>query len=100
LSDNEPVHLTTLREALDAYVKRAGIGRRLKQQNVLADWPEIVGPRIAGATTPLRVAEHGTLVVAVRTAAWMQELTLLSPEILRLLARRGAGIKHIRWVAV
>jgi hypothetical protein len=48
----------------------------------------------------LRVAEHGTLVVAVRSAAWMQELTLLSPEILRLLARRGAGIKHIRWVAV
>lgn len=91
--------LSSLREALDEYVRRKGITRRLTQQHVLTDWPAFVGERIAAVTTPLRVSEDGTLVVAVRTAAWMQELRLLSPEILKHLAKQGTKIRAIRWVA-
>jgi predicted nucleic acid-binding Zn ribbon protein len=43
-----------------------------------------VGEAIAAVTVPVRVS-HGTLVVAVRTSAWLMELRLMEREILRRL---------------
>jgi predicted nucleic acid-binding Zn ribbon protein len=90
---------TPLGEALKSYVKKSGIKRRLDQASVIPEWPELVGPKIAEVATPLAVTREGVLFVSVRSAAWMQELQLLSPEILRKLGSRGKKISRIVWRA-
>ena len=88
---------TSLREALTKYVQRAGFKRRLDQASVIPEWAELVGPKIAEVTTPVVVRDNGVLVVAVKSSAWMQELQLNSPEILRKLGQRGKKIRRIAW---
>jgi predicted nucleic acid-binding Zn ribbon protein len=45
------------------------------------------------------VTADGVLFVAVRTHAWMSELSLLEPELLVSLNRRGdrRAVRKIRW---
>jgi len=86
-------------EALEAYLKRAGIKRRVEQASVIPDWAELVGPQIAAVTTPHLVTRDGKLLVAVSSAAWMQELQLMSPTILKRLGERGKKIRRIVWLA-
>jgi predicted nucleic acid-binding Zn ribbon protein len=86
-----------LDEALAAYLRRTGLRARLDQASVIDEWAALVGPQIARATTPEGVAENGVLFVRVASAAWMQELTLMSPEILRRLGARGKKIRRIVW---
>jgi predicted nucleic acid-binding Zn ribbon protein len=90
---------TPLSDAIESYVKKSGLKRRLDQASVIPEWPELVGPKIAEIATPLAVTQKGVLFVAVRSAAWMQELQLLSPEILRKLGSRGKKISRIVWRA-
>ncbi len=90
---------TPLGEALDSYFEHRGIKRRIVQASVVPDWAELVGAKIAEVATPHEVLRDGTLVVSVKSAAWMQELQLMSPEILRQLGRQGRPIKRIMWVA-
>ncbi|HEX9705839.1 MAG TPA: DUF721 domain-containing protein [Gemmatimonadales bacterium] len=90
----------TVREALDSYLAKSGLGRRLAQAQVIPAWPRLVGPQIAAVTAPESVAPDGTLFVRVTTSAWMNELQLMAPEIMaRVNAGRGPGrIKTIRWL--
>jgi predicted nucleic acid-binding Zn ribbon protein len=87
-------------EALQGYLARSGLGRRLAQAQVIPDWPRLVGPQIAAVTAPDSVTPDGTLFVRVATPMWMTELQLMAPQILAALnAGRGAGrIKAIRWL--
>lgn len=91
---------TPIGEALQAFLKSAGLAERVGQAAVVAAWPALVGERIAGAAHPESVAADGTLFVRVRSSAWRQELSLMTPEVLALLnAGRGAGrIRRIRWL--
>ncbi len=95
MSDKKRV--TSLRDALDAYVSRAGLKRRLDQASVIPEWPELVGPKIAEVATPQVVLRGGVLVVTVNSSAWIQELQLMSPEILKKLGQRGKKISRIVW---
>jgi len=89
-----------LAEALQAYLKRSGLVRRLGQAGVLEEWPDLVGPQIARVTTPESVSQEGLLRVRVQTAAWAAELSLMTPQILaRVNAGRAGRIKGIRWIA-
>jgi predicted nucleic acid-binding Zn ribbon protein len=90
-------HATGLNEALEQYLRRTGLKSRLDQASVIDEWAALVGPQIARATTPEGVAENGVLFVRVASAAWMQELQLMSPEILRRLGTRGKKIRRIVW---
>ena len=90
---------TPLDEALEAYIKRTGLKRRLDQASVVPDWAELVGPQIAAVTTPHFVTQDGVLLVSVESPAWMQELQLMSPTILRSLGQRGKKIRRIVWRA-
>lgn len=90
---------TQLGEALDKYFERHGITGRIRQASVVPEWCELVGPQIAAVTTPHEVLRDGTLVVGVKSAAWMQELQMMSPEILRQLGARGKQIRRIIWRA-
>lgn len=88
-----------LGDALEAYLRRAGLKTPLDRASAVLDWPDIVGPQIAHVTVPEGVTQDGILFVRVTTAAWMQELQLMSPDILRKLGERGKKIRRIVWNA-
>jgi predicted nucleic acid-binding Zn ribbon protein len=86
-----------LGDALEAYLRRSGLKRRLDQASVVDAWPGLVGPQIARVTAAEGVSEDGVLFVRVATAAWMQELQMQSRTILRRLADEGRPIRRIVW---
>lgn len=92
-------HGTPLREALEKYFQRRGIKRRVQQASVISAWAEIVGPKIAEVTTPQEIRQDGTLIVSVKSAAWMQELQLMEPAIRELLGKSGRKVRRIMWRA-
>jgi predicted nucleic acid-binding Zn ribbon protein len=96
----KPKKPTPLAEALASYLKRSGFSKRLQQAEVVEAWPELVGPQIAAVTAPESVTPDGVLRVRVATAAWANELSLMTPRILaRINAGRTGRVKQIRWVA-
>jgi predicted nucleic acid-binding Zn ribbon protein len=90
---------TPLSEALTSYFKQAGLTKRVQQAGIIEEWAELVGPQIARVTAPDSITPDGVLRVRVATAAWANELSLMSPRILaRLNAGRSGRVKQIRWV--
>ena len=87
-------------EALQQYLAKSGLAKRLAQAQVIPDWPRLVGAQIATVTTPESVTADGTLFVRVATSAWMTELQLMAPEIMARINAGGAAgrIKTIRWL--
>lgn len=71
----------------------------MEASRALPEWGERVGERIAGVTRPLRVSD-GTLLVAVRSSAWLMELRMMEREILRRMneGRERGRIDEIRFV--
>src|SRR5437879_7235133 len=99
MSDKHRTRPVAVREALDGYLARAGLGRRLAQAQVIPDWPRLVGPQIAAVTQPESVTPDGTLFVRVATSAWMNELQLMGPQIMTAVnAGAAPRIKTIRWL--
>lgn len=88
-----------LGDVMGAVLSKAGIADRVAQASVIPHWRTLVGPQIANVTEPLSVTPQGTLFVAVTTNAWMTELSLMEPELLRRLNERAGrlSIKKIRW---
>jgi len=87
-------------DVIASVLKEAGLQDRVDQAAVIPEWPALVGPGIAGVTEPLFVSADGTLFVAVKTNAWMNELSLLEPELLKAFDRSAKGgrrITRIRW---
>ena len=86
-------------DALASYLKQSGFSRRVQQASILEEWELLVGPQIAAVTLPESVSKDGLLRVRVSTAAWANELSLMSPRILaRLNAGRTGRVKEIRWI--
>jgi predicted nucleic acid-binding Zn ribbon protein len=90
---------TRLGDVIPSVLGRSGASARLQQTSVITDWPSLVGDQIARATHPISVSPQGVMLVAVKTNAWMTELSLLEPELLRAINEKaGAGkIQKIRW---
>jgi predicted nucleic acid-binding Zn ribbon protein len=86
-------------EAISSFLERSGIARRVEQASVIPEWTELVGPQIASVTQPLSIARDGTLFVAVTTSAWMNELSLLEPQLLASINAKPdrAPVARIRW---
>lgn len=81
-------------EALRKLTSALGIAARLSEYDVITGWDRIVGEQIARVTTAERI-EHGVLYVAVRSAAWRNELSMRRMEILDLI-HRSVGRKVVR----
>ena len=99
MSDERRRKPAALGDVLAGLLEQSGLAERVEQAALLPEWPELVGPQIAAVTEPRSVTADGTLWVAVRTHAWMTELSLLEPELLRKLAARPlrSPIRRIRW---
>ncbi len=86
-------------DALASYLRQAGLVRRMQQAEIVEEWAELVGPQIAAVTEPESVTPDGLLRVRVATAAWANELSMMSPRILaRLNTGRAGRVKEIRWI--
>ena len=85
--------------AISSFLEKAGLRDRVEQASVVPEWPTLVGAQISAVTEPLSVTADGILFVAVRTHAWMSELSLLEPELLASINRRPdrPPVKKIRW---
>ncbi len=92
--------LSTLADVLAGVLAQSGVAARIEQAGIIPEWSSLVGAQIAGVTEPLSVAADGTLFVSVTTNAWMNELSLMEPELLRALnAKEGrAPVRRIRWL--
>ena len=90
---------TPISQLLAGVLKEAGIQERVEQAAVVPEWPALVGAQIASVTTPLLVTPDGTLFVAVSTHAWMTELQLMEPELLRALNADASRppVRKLRW---
>jgi predicted nucleic acid-binding Zn ribbon protein len=88
-----------LGDVMGEMLSTSGMSDRIAQASIIPDWPKLVGPQIAQVTEPLSITRQGTLFVAVTTNAWMTELSLMEPELLRRLNERAGRleIKKIRW---
>jgi predicted nucleic acid-binding Zn ribbon protein len=96
---SEPRRPASLADALASYLRRSGFAKRVQQASVIDAWPDLVGPQIAAVTSPESVTQDGVLRVRVATAAWANELSLMTPRILaRVNDGRQGRVKEIRWV--
>lgn len=88
-----------LGKALAGFLERAGLSERIEQASIVDEWAHLVGEQIAAVTMARMVTRDGTLFVDVATNAWMQELSLMEPQLLKVLRQRpaGASVQRIRW---
>jgi predicted nucleic acid-binding Zn ribbon protein len=86
-------------DVLQGWIDRSGIATRIGQASVVPEWENLVGPQISAVTAPTSVSADGTLWVQVTTHAWMNELSLMKPQLLKALNGRpgGAKIRDIKW---
>lgn len=97
--DNSKRRPAAMGDVIASVLKQAGLTDRVAQALVIPEWPSLVGPQIARVTEPMHLQQDGTLLVAVTTSAWMQELSLLEPELLRQLNRDASRppVAKLRW---
>jgi predicted nucleic acid-binding Zn ribbon protein len=86
-------------DALATFLRRTGLGERVKQADVLARWPELVGPEVAAVTRAISISDDGTLFAVARTAGWLNELTFMERELLENINRVSGSkpLRRIRW---
>ena len=91
---------TPISSVVADWLGESGLAARVDQAAIVPEWPKLVGPQIAAVTIPKSITSNGTLFVAVTTNAWMTELSLLEPELLRSLNGKPGRIpiRRIRWI--
>jgi predicted nucleic acid-binding Zn ribbon protein len=91
---------SALGDVLAGVLKNSGVAARIEQAGIIPEWATLVGAQIATVTIPQSIAADGTLFVAVTTNAWMMELSMMEPELLRALnTKEGrAPVRKIRWL--
>lgn len=95
----QPREPLRLHDALGAWIRRAGLAKRLDVAAAVADWPAAVGPQIAAVTRAVAVTPDGVLTVRVTTHAWATELGLMAPRILtRLNGDKKGRVTQVRWL--
>ncbi len=80
-----------LSKSLPQVLQQMNLGERLREGRIMDLWPEVVGPAVAERSRPLK-CHDGVLTVAVSSSVWLQQLTMMRQEIVRLFAERiGKG---------
>ena len=91
---------SSIGDVLAGVLKDTGLAARVEQAGIIPEWIALVGTQIGAVTEPKSISADGTLFVAVTTNAWMNELSLMEPELLRALnAKDGrVPVRRIRWL--
>ena len=100
MSDRKKKKPEPIADVLQGWIDQSGISMRIGQASVVPEWEKLVGSQIAAVTAPTSVSVDGTLWVQVTTHAWMNELSMMKPQLLKALNARpgGAKIRDIRWL--
>jgi predicted nucleic acid-binding Zn ribbon protein len=100
MSERKNRRPTPIGDVVTGWLGESGLAKRVDQAAAIPEWPRLVGPQIAAVTSPQSITSNGTLFVKVTTNAWMTELSLLEPELLRSLNAKPerTPIKRIRWL--
>jgi predicted nucleic acid-binding Zn ribbon protein len=90
--------MTSLKVVLDKALESQGMDQRLRQENAVVLWDEIVGKKIAQASKAVKI-ERGTLLIEVKSSAWKHQIQMLKPDILKKLnAQLGPNtVKNLRF---
>lgn len=88
-----------LGEILEQALNKWEFAPKLRRYEVMEHWEEVVGEKIA-TKSRAKCLQGNILVIEVDHPAWVQELNLLKPMLLKKIAaqHRKAGIKDIRFV--
>ena len=79
---------------LPALLRELGLEAGITGWRAVTEWPDAVGPQVARRSRAVSFQE-GTLVVEVEGSAWLHELSMLKPDLVRQLNRR-LGSAHVR----
>ena len=74
-------------ELVKLYLKRSGIGTKLKEMEAREAWPVVVGQAIAGYTSDVEMKD-GRMVVRLTSAVVRNELGMVKEGIIRALNDR------------
>lgn len=86
-------------ELIPQVVAKLGLQQKLKESQILTDWPALVGEVIARHSTPLTF-EKGYLTVNVDSSPWLNELQRFSREVILERLRNKLGktiVKDVRF---
>ena len=99
MSERKKSRPTPLGEVMPEVLGKSGLAARLEQAAVIVQWSAIVGREIAKVTEPISIDRKGVLTVAVTSNAWMTELSMMAPELLREINEKAGSRKvvQIRW---
>jgi predicted nucleic acid-binding Zn ribbon protein len=80
-------------DEIERLLRSRGWQQRLMAARLVARWPDVVGPAVAGHCQPRRLEDDGTLQVVADSAAWATQLSYLEGKLLdRLAAIVGPGV--------
>jgi len=87
----------TLSPVIDSVIGNLGLKKRYGGWQIVNQWPQIVGSKIAEAAQAHRY-EDGILFVKVKNAAWRQELSMQTDSLLEAIHKspHGKFVKQIR----
>lgn len=68
-------------DLVGTFLERKGLKDALARQEALVGWDEAVGEAIARVARPVRL-DGTTLVVEVRSSAWLMELNMMKRKVL------------------
>ena len=83
MKTSEPKHIST---AISSVIQQLGIGGKMKQMEVLEEWPRIVGEQIAKVTSAERL-DGGKLFIHVTRSTWRNELVFLKKALIAKINR-------------
>lgn len=78
----EPKGPEKVGDVLGAFLKKAGLREAITRVDVVEEWQERVGEAI-GRVTRAQGVRDATLIVEVKSSAWLMELNLMRDDILR-----------------
>ena len=86
-----------LSPVIESVIGNLGLKKRYSGWQIVNQWPQIVGDKIAQAAQAQRY-EDGILFVKVKDAAWRQELSMQTDSILEAIHKspHGKFVKQIR----
>ena len=84
---------------LSDVLEDAGVEDQIERVRVLELWPEIVGERVA-RVTHARSVDEATLIVEVRSSAWLMELNMLKGDIVERVNEHLTGVSIEKLVFV
>jgi predicted nucleic acid-binding Zn ribbon protein len=84
-----------LKQALEKW----NLSTNLKRYALMEEWSEVVGEKTASKSRPTKF-QGESLIVEVDHSAWVQELNMLKPKILKKISQNypKSGVKNIRFV--